>query len=322
MNVVDAAIENLTSPIVLAFVAGVVAALARSSLRLPEQISKAISIYLLLAIGVKGGVSLSVADLGEVVGPAIATLALGVGTPVIAFGACSRIGRFNRIDSAALAAHYGSVSLVTFAAAITFVEALDLEPEGFMPALLTLLEIPAIVIALAIANRGAADGDRASIGATLRHVLPEPSVVLLVAGLVIGWIAGSDGYDQVAGFLDAPFRGILMLFMLQMGVLAGEHLRSLRRSAMSLVGLAIGLPLVNGTLGAVAGSLAGLSLGGTVVLATMAASASYIAAPAAVQLALPSANPAYYLLASIGITFPFNLAVGIPLYYEIATAVS
>lgn len=356
MDVLDAAFSNLTTPAVIAFAFGIVATLLKSDLKLPDQIAQGITIFLLLAIGIKGGVSLANTPLAEIVGPALGTLALGIGTPIVAYALWRKVGRMGVTDGAALAAHYGSVSLVTFAASLNYLETLDVVPEGFLPALLTILEIPAIIVALVIAKArapkeervprsvGAAAADAViepatpagasgpgpgsprhendpaqGVGAVLLHVLPERSVMLLVGGLLIGWVGGERGYEQIGPFFEGPFLGVLTLFLLQMGVMAANHLRDLRTVGWRLVLLAIVIPIVNGALGVLMGKATGLDLGGATVLGCMAASASYIAAPAAVSMALPKANPGYYLTASIGITFPFNVALGIPLYYAMAT---
>ncbi|ACO46682.2 hypothetical protein Deide_17120 [Deinococcus deserti VCD115] len=311
---------NLLSPMVLAFVLGVVAVLVRSDLRLPEELYTVLSIYLLFAIGLKGGAELSVTPLGEVILPALATVALGILFPILAYGVLRRVGRMSVADSAAVAAHYGSVSAVTFTAVITTMAALRVPVEGFMPALLALMEAPAIVVALTIARSrmpGAAPG---GLGEVWREILTGRSLFVLIGGLVVGLLSGKAGLAQVAPFFVEPFRGALVLFLLEMGTVAAARIRDLRKVGPFLVAFGILTPIVFGFVGVVAGTLSGLSLGGTTVMAVMAASASYIAAPAAVRIALPQANPAYYLGSSLGVTFPFNLSIGIPLYYAMAQA--
>lgn len=315
MDILDAAARNLTTPPVIAFLVGIVAVLARSTVRLPDQVATFITYYLLLAIGVKGGYALSGASLSEVSLPLLATLVVGLVTPLLAYALFRRLGRFSVVDAAALCAHYGSVSMVTYVESQNFLDAIPVTYEGYLSALLVVLEVPAIILALVIANRGRDDGQRSDIRHTLGHVLPEPSIVLLLGGLAIGWIGGDRGWEATKGFFDAPFRGVLTVFLLQMGIVAAGHLKHLRRKDLQLVAFGICIPLMNGVIGALAGKAAGLSLGGATVLACMAASASYIAAPAAMQMALPQANPGYYLPAAIGITFPFNVVFGIPLYY-------
>jgi hypothetical protein len=324
MPSLDIILSNLTSPVVLAFVLGIVAALVRSDLRLPTDIYAAISIYLLLAIGLKGGAELSVTAFADVVAPAAATLVIGILTPLSAYAVARRFGGFEVADAAALAAHYGSVSMVTFLACMTFLQTLGVPFEAYAPALVVLLEIPAIVVGLGIARAklGSEGETGGSWAATLHEIFAGRGIVLLLGGLVIGWLAGKPGMAKVEGFFVAPFQGVLTLFLLEMGIVAARRLRDLRTTGLFLVAFGTVMPLAHGALGAFLGSLAGLSLGGTTVLAVLAASASYIAAPAAVRIALPQANPSYYLTASLGITFPFNLTIGIPYCYWMAQLVS
>ena len=312
----DILLASLLSPVVLAFALGALAVAVKSDLELPDPLYQALSIYLLLAIGLKGGVALSKTPLGEVVGPVGATFALGVVTPLIAYNVLRRLGRIDRTNAAALAAHYGSVSAVTFIAAQAVAAYAGHPSEGFMPALVAVLEVPAIVVGLMIAY---ARGERAgSWQEALKEVATGRSIVLLLGGMAIGWIAGEDGTASISPFFVAGFQGALMLFLLDMGMTAARRLRDLRSVGPFLVAFGVGMPIVHGALGVWLGGVAGLSVGGAAVLGAMVSSASYIAAPAAIRVGLPEANPAYYLTASLGITFPFNLTVGIPIYLTIA----
>lgn len=317
MENIAALTANLLSPIILAFGLGVVASLVRSDLRLPEPLYSGLSIYLLLAIGLKGGVELNRTPLGDFVWPALLTLLLGVLTPVIAYNVLRRLGRFDRVNSAAIAAHYGSVSAVTFIVAISYGAATGQAPEGFMPALVAILEVPAIVVALMIAFTR--DRRAGSWQAALHEVLAGRSVILLVGGLLIGLAVGPAGFEPVSPFFVSGFQGALTLFLLEMGIVAARRLKDLREVGAFLVGFGILLPIAHGFLGVWLGGMAGLSIAGSAVLGAMVSSASYIAAPAAVRIALPEANPTYYLTASLGITFPFNVTLGIPLYYAMAS---
>lgn len=319
MEILELLRANLLSPMVLAFVLGIVATLVHSDLKLPEELYSALSIYLLLAIGLKGGAELAETSPAQLWAPALATLALGVTIPLVAYAVLRRFGRFSVADAAALAAHYGSVSAVTFAATQTFLDRLAVSYEGFMPTLVALLEVPAILIALLVARM--ASGEGGSWGEALRELLSGKSILLLVGGLLIGWLAGKEGFAQVSPLFVDLFKGALTLFLLELGMVAARRLRDFRRVGGFLLGFAILMPLAAGIVGVLLGRLSGLSVGGAVVLAALAASASYIAAPAAVRIALPQANPGYYLTASIGITFPFNLAAGIPIYYGIASLI-
>ncbi|MFN9268178.1 MAG: sodium-dependent bicarbonate transport family permease [Planctomycetaceae bacterium] len=320
---------NLVSPLTLCFALGLFARAIRSQLALPRDLYNSLSIYLLFALGLKGGVELSHSPLAQLAAPAAVTLLLGCLTPVSAYFVLRRLGRFGISDAAGIAAHYGSVSAVTFIAAQQFTTSAGAPAEGFMPTLLTLLEIPGIQVALAIgafqlARQQASPGEAAGPSGPSRlwgvchELCCAPSTLLLVGGLIIGVAVGVEGWRPVQPVFEGLFKGLLALFLLEMGLTAGARLGDLRSSGLFLLAFGTVLPVLHGLLGAWLGSLAGLSLGGTTVLAAMAASASYIAAPPAVRMALPEANPTCYLTASLAITFPFNLMVGIPLYYRFA----
>ena len=317
---------NIFNPITLAFVLGVIAKLIKSEFHLPKEVYLGISIFLLFAIGLKGGVELAAAPFSVIIYPAIATLIIGAITPISSYLTLRKLGRFSVADSAGIAAHYGSVSAVTFIAAQTFVsEMISRDPhlpalEGFMPSLLTLLESPGIHIALAIGALKSAHKEK-STSKVLHEVLTGRTMVLLVGGLIIGALIGEKNWAMVSGLYDTKgpiFRGLLSLFLLEMGVVAGSRLEDLKKVGPFLLGFGIIMPIVHGSLAIALGNLAGLSIGGCTVLAAMAASASYIAAPPAVRITLPEANPTLYLTSALAITFPFNVLVGIPLYFEIA----
>ncbi len=314
---------NFLSPLVLAFLLGIFAKIVRSELTLPKDIYSGISLYLLLALGLKGGVELSLTTFHEIALPGLVTLLLGVITPITAYFAFRKLGRFSGIDSAAIAAHYGSVSAVTFIAATQFVYSMGGEVEGYMPTLLTLLESPGIHIGLAMGaihrlNSKTLTSQKGSPHSVLHEILTARSMLLLIGGLIIGFLIGEKGYQPIKPFFEGGFKGALVLFLLEMGLIAGERLKDLARSGVRILILGILLPILHGTLGVTLGYWAGLSTGGATVLGAMAASASYIAAPPAVRMTLPEANPAYSLTASLVVTFPFNLLAGIPIYYAIA----
>jgi hypothetical protein len=283
-------------------------------------------------------VELSHSEFGTIFWPAVATLVIGCLTPVTSYFVLRRLGKFNIADSAGIAAHYGSVSAVTFIAAQQFMASQKLPVEGFLPTLLTLLESPGIHIALAIgafqlsrdpqalgqpagstvgALHAPANHSR-PLGEILHEVLTARSMILLVGGLIIGAAMGEKGYQSVAPFYDGLFKGALTLFILEMGMVAASQLDDLKRAGAFLLGFGVLMPVIHGSLAVVLGYWSGLSVGGCTVLAAMAASASYIAAPPAVRMTLPQANPTYYLTASLAITFPFNILAGIPLYFQLA----
>ncbi|QGM21442.1 sodium-dependent bicarbonate transport family permease [Spiribacter sp. 2438] len=313
------AVNNLTSPIILFFVLGMAAALARSDLSIPEAIAKGLSIYLLFAIGFKGGVS--VADHGvdlTLVLSLLAGLVLSLALPFIAFGLLKGMTRLSVTDAAALAGHYGSISIVTFVAATSVATSAGFQPEGYMVAVAAVMEAPAILSALWIVTRFGRQSAEMEED-VLREILLNGSIVLLVGAFIIGWITGDEGMAMVAPFIDAPFQGVLCLFLLDMGLLAGRGIRKSRGVLTpGLFGFGVLMPLVGASIGALTGTLLGLSPGGVMTFMALAASASYIAVPAAMRVALPEANPAVYLTMSLAVTFPFNLTLGIPLYLIIA----
>ncbi len=321
MTTTDLLAHNLLSPVILSFVLGVIAKLTRSDLAFPEALSKTLAIFLLLAIGMKGGMALDAARLDQVAWAALATVLIGVAIPCWTYVITRRLGRFTVADAASLAAHYGSTSAVTFLATVAFLTSAGQPPEGFMPALLALMEVPAIVVALVLLRRcqPAATGDTTSMGRVIYQVMASKSILLLLGGLVIGWASGREGMAEVSAFFVAPFKGVLCLFLLELGMVAAGQLGELRARWRFLIPFAVLMPLAHGGLGVLAGHYAGLSPAGATVLGTLAASASYIAAPAAMRIANPSANHALALAASLGVTFPFNLALGIPLYHAFAT---
>ncbi len=311
--------ETLFSPVILFFVLGALAAFARSDLVFPEALSKALSIYLMCAIGLKGGVL--VAGNGATVDlllAAAAGLTLSMTIPLIGFFLLRGVGRLDPVNAAAVAAHYGSVSVVTFIAGDQLLSDAGLPPAGYMVAVLALMETPAIIVGLFLARRfGGADMATAG-GSLWRETLLNGSVVLLVGSFVIGMIIGKPGFEPLTPVFETGFTGLLCLFLLDMGLLAARRLRNTRSLTVRLVAFAIIFPLLNGTLGVMIGGLLGLDVGTSTALGILGASASYIAVPAAMRLALPKADAGLYLTMSLAITFPFNITVGIPVYTAIA----
>jgi hypothetical protein len=316
MDLLGLAAANLGTPMVLSFALGVFAALARSDLSMPEAAAKFLSIYLLFAIGFKGGVSVNESGLDARLGLALfAGVALSLAIPVVAFGILRMGTRLDAVDAAAVAAHYGSISIVTFVAATAALTVQGIGAEGYMVAVAAAMEAPAVLVGLWLASRSRPDAREDADGALLREILLNGSIVLLVGSFVIGWITGPDGRTEIAPFIDAPFRGILCLFLLDMGLVAGRGMRqSLPLLDARLVAFGLAMPLVGAAIALPVALALGLSQGGAALLMTLAASASYIAVPAALRVALPEANPSIYLTLSLGITFPFNLTLGIPLY--------
>jgi uncharacterized protein len=320
-DILSLAAGNLLSPMILCFALGLFAALARSELTVPEAVAKGMSIYLLFAIGFKGGAAL--ADHGidsHLITALIGGVTLSFALPFVAFAMLRTFTRLSPLDAAAVAGHYGSISIVTFVTATSVLAGRGIDAEGYMVAVAAAMEAPAIISALWLATRA---GTGSRMDADLwREILLNGSIVLLVGSFAIGLITGADGMARIDSFIVSPFQGVLCLFLLDMGLVAGRGLRQ-SRGVLGTRAVAFGLimPLVGATAGLGVGLAIGLSVGGTALLMTLAASASYIAVPAAMRVALPEANPSIYLTLSLGITFPFNITIGIPTYVAIALAV-
>ena len=305
-------------PVVLFFVLGLTAGLLRAELRLPAAIYEFLTVLLLLTIGLKGGVELARQPFWPLLPQMLAVIVLGVILTLAAFPILRTAGGMTRADAAAVAAHYGSVSVGTYAVAVAYLAYRHLPFEEHMALLVVLLEVPAIVVGILLA-RGI-DG-RTEWRRMGREVFLGKSMVLLLGGLAIGRLAGADGIAPIAPLFLDLFKGVLALFLLEMGLIAASHAGSLRRHGLFLMAFGLVMPVASGALGTVVGWSLGLSLGGSILMATMLASASYIAVPAAMRMSVPEANPALSLAASLGVTFPFNILVGIPLYHRIAVYV-
>ena len=317
---------NLLSPMVLSFALGLIAALARSDLSIPQAMAKAMAIYLLFAIGFKGGVQ--VADHGldtQLVIVLVAGAILSFVLPLLAFTLLKMSTRLSVIDAAAVAAHYGSISIVTFVAATQLLASKGIDYEGYLVATAAVMESPAIVAALWLVrkDRQRPDDNDEYNGDTrseaVREILLNGSIVLLVDSFAIGWMTGSEGMAMIGSFITDPFKGVLCLFLLDMGLLAGRSLQASRNQlSAGLIAFAIYMPLLSAAIAALTIPLLGLSVGGAALFMTLAASASYIAVPAALRIVLPEAQPGIYLTASLAVTFPFNLIAGIPIYIAVA----
>ncbi|MEO0495748.1 MAG: sodium-dependent bicarbonate transport family permease [Pseudomonadota bacterium] len=327
----ETALATLLSPIILFFLLGLGAALLRSQTTVPEAFAKGLAIYLMMAIGLKGGVEMAKNPLTiEVVAVLIAGIILSFAIPVLAFAILRATTRLNATDAAAAAAHYGSISIVTFVAATDALERLGVEASGHLVAVAALMEAPAIISALVIISRmdrqpkdrasAMADADR---GELVREVLLNASVVVLLGALFIGWIAGEEGTAGIAPFFTGLFQGVLCLFLLDMGLSAGRGLRNgWRQLGFGTIAFGLYMPVVSACIAAIIAWALGMPAADAALLITLTASASYIAVPAAMRLALPKARPSVYLTLSLGITFPFNVIFGIPLYIGMANFVA
>ena len=312
--------NNLLSPIILSFVLGFVAAIVRSDLTIPEAMAKALSIYLLFAIGFKGGVSVASNefDIGVLMALIVGVL-LSLLLPILAYALLKVLTRLDNLNAAAVAGHYGSISIVTFVAATSALELYGISSEGYMVAVAAAMEAPAIVTALWLVSRG--DGASRMQAGMWQEILLNGSIVLLIGAFVIGLLTGTDGMQEVESFIVTPFKGVLCLFLLDIGLVAGRSLlQSHKLITRGLLAFGVLMPVLGSAIGLVLALLLNLSEGGAVLLMVLSASASYIAVPAAMRVALPEANAGIYLSLSLGITFPFNLTLGIPLYLAAANA--
>jgi uncharacterized protein len=315
----DLLTANLLSPIVMAFALGAIAGFVRSELELPDPVLKLLSIYLLLSIGLTGGRELAQVRFAEVSALFAAAAALTVVIPVATYAVLRRLGGFDVANAAAVAAHYGSVSSVTFFAALAFARTMERPSEGYLTAVVALMEF-AVVIALAIARWGksrAAGGFR--LGDMMLDTLRGRGILLLTGGMTIGYVAADADWQRIAPFYEHLFRGFLMLFLLEMGMTAARQIRQFAQVGIFMTGFAIAAPIVFGATGLLTGWALGLSQGGAFVLGAVCASSSYIDAPAACRASLPEASPGIYLTASLGVTFPFNLLVNLPLLFMAST---
>jgi hypothetical protein len=317
------ALANLLIAPVLFFALGAGAQAFRSDLKFPPDLVKALSIYLLVAIGLHGGAELAHADLGIAARSVLAALALGTGLPLLCFVVLTRLGRIDGLNAAAIAAHYGSVSAATFLTAVAWLQSRDIAFENYPLIMLAVMESPAIIVGLLLAQgvRRPADGKSSGsgMGRTLLNALTHGSIVLLLGSMVIGAVISPASMQAVEPFFRNIFMGALCLYLLELGMVAAQRLGEFRKVGGFLVGFGLLMPLVGGALGLAIGHYGlGFGAGGSTLVAVLGASASYIAVPPAVRMAIPEANPSLYLTLSLGITFPFNVVLGIPLYYSLA----
>ncbi len=313
-------LQNLLTPPVLFFFLGVIAVLVRSDLEIPAPLPKLFSLYLLLAIGFKGGLELQHSGISGPVLPTIAAAVLmSLAVPLLSF-AVLRL-KLDPFNAAAIAATYGSISAVTFITAESFLETQKLPHDGFMVAALALMESPAIIVGLLLvklaSNQDRPNNGRMRWGAVLHEAILNGSVYLLVGSLVIGYLSAGNSpqsVEKMLPFTDKLFYGALSFFLLDMGIVAAQRLGDLRRAGSFLIAFSVLMPLFNALVGALIARGLGLEAGNALLFVVLCASASYIAVPAAMRMTVPEANPSYYISTALGLTFPFNIIVGIPLY--------
>jgi len=319
MPSIDLLLTNFLQPIVLAFLLGTLAGAVKSELELPEAVVKLLSIYLLFSLGITGGRELAKADVGTLWPLIGITILMTFAIPTLAYIITRRLGRMDISNSAAIAAHYGSVSTATFFASMSFATAMGTPAEGYMAAMVALMEfgvIYSLIIARVAMGRTKSGGVQA--WELFLSVIRGRGILLLVGGMLIGYIATDKQWQQISPFYEGLFRGMLMLFLLEMGITAARQIKAFRQVGVFMAGFGILMPLMHGLVGVSLGHLAGMTVGGAFVFGAICASASFIDAPAACRASLPEANPGIYLTSSLGVTLPFNLLLGLPLYYQYA----
>ena len=311
-------ISNLTNPTLLFFLLGILATLVKSDLQIPESSSKFISLYLLFAIGFKGGQELSHSTFTAEIGYSLLFgLAMSASIPIYSFFILKR--KLSVSDSCAVAAAFGSVSAVTFVAASSYLEAQNITFGGHMVAVMALMEAPAIIIAVILMDRydSDSDGDR-NIWTIARHSLTNGSVLMVMGSLIIGLVADSKQAEGIKPFTTDIFKGFLAIFLLDMGMITARRFGAFRRYGWFVTAAALLILAINGCLATLVSGLITQDVGNQTIFGVLAASASYIAVPAAMRLAAPKADPGLYIPVALGVTFPFNITIGLALYYYLA----
>lgn len=322
-------LNNLLTPSILFFCLGFLAQVIRSDLKLPPELIKSITIYLLLSVGIHGGIELAHVNFSAAVPSIFTAIFLGISVPIIAYFIIRKIGKIDPLNAIAIATHYGSVSAGTFLTAIAFLEMSNVYFEKQPIIMLAIMESPAILIGLIMAaycrklyaQRTAVSANTTS--ELIREAFTNGSVLLLIGGMVIGDIATEKSIKSILPFFDQLFMGVLTIFLLAMGMEAGKKMHDFKVAGKFLIAFGILMPILLGTAGVLIGiHVLGFGVGGATLVGVLAASASYIAVPPAMRMAIPEANPSIYLTLSLGVTFPFNVVIGIPLYYSLANYLS
>lgn len=325
MNIIELFIQNLLSPPILFFILGIISGLLKSDLNVPEQISRYFAIYLMMAIGFKGGAAISETPEAnaEILFTIIAGIVTGFTQPFIGYKLLRLTTKIDIATASALSAHYGSVSMVTFVTAVGFLSSNGVVYGGHIVGILALMEAPAIFTGLYIAHRANPKTIKSSVKATpklSKEIFTNGAILLLTGSFLIGWASGKSGMEKMTGFLVDPFHGILAFFLLDMGILVAKQIHYIKEFNIKLLLFGIYMPLIGATIGLLISMIIGLDTGTGMLFIVLVASASYIAVTAAMKLALPEAKAGIYLPMSLAITFPFNIAIGIPLYYRLAEA--
>ncbi|RNJ79637.1 MAG: sodium-dependent bicarbonate transport family permease [Nitrosopumilus sp. H8] len=336
MEVLELIQSNLLTPIVLFFLFGIIAARIKSDLKIPEAISEFLPIYLLAAIGLHGGIEMRNTGFERMLVPMLVAIGLSLLFTINHYQILRRLGKFNLYDSYALASTYGAVGAVTFSVGLSFLRDQGVTSEGYLAAVLAVLEPVAFILAIFMTNMAAAKqlrakkqsagGDEIDVGVqktrlsgVLRESVTGKAIVILLGSIVIGYVIGSEGFEPISIVFEEMFVGAIVIFMIEMGVIAGQRLEDIKRVGVFLTAFAIVMPTINGIVGVVVATVMGLSLGGSVMFGLLLASASFIAAPAVLRHAIPEAKPSLYITSALGITFPYNIIVLLPIMFAVST---
>ena len=339
MDILELIQSNLLTPIVLFFLFGIIAARIKSDLKMPEAISEFLPIYLLAAIGLHGGIEMRKTGFEEMLVPMLVAIGLSLLFTLNHYQILRRLGKFNIFDSYALASTYGAVGAVTFSVGLSFLKNQGVSSEGYLAAILAVLEPVAFILAIFLTNMAVSkqirtkkqsipDDEELDIGmkqtsTKLSQVLKESitgkAIVILLGSIVIGYIIGKEGFEPISIVFDELFTGAIVIFMIEMGIIAGQRLEDIKKVGIFLTSFSIIIPTINGIIGVLVSTALGLSLGGAVMFGLLLASASFIAAPAVLRHAIPQANPSLYITSALGITFPYNIIVLLPIMFTIST---
>ncbi|NND86763.1 MAG: sodium-dependent bicarbonate transport family permease [Nitrosopumilus sp.] len=345
MDILQLIQANLLTPIILFFLFGIIAARIKSDLKIPEAISEFLPIYLLAAIGLHGGIEMRNTGFENMLVPMFVAIGLSLLFTLNHYQILRRLGKFNIFDSYALASTYGAVGAVHFSVGLSFLKNQGVTSEGYIAAILAVLEPLAFILAIFMTNMavskqikakkqsfGNDDSTEIDIGLSqtktktkLSHVLRESitgkAIVILLGSIVIGYIIGEEGFESIRIVFDDMFTGAIVIFMIEMGIIAGQRLDDIKKVGIFLTAFAMIIPLFNGIIGVLVSTALGLSIGGAVMFGLLMASASFIAAPAVLRHAIPQAKPSLYITSALGITFPFNIIVTLPILFSISTLV-
>jgi hypothetical protein len=343
MEILQLIQSNLLTPIILFFLFGIIAARIKSDLKIPEAISEFLPIYLLAAIGLHGGIEMRNTGFENMLIPMFVAIGLSLLFTLNHYQILRRLGKFNIFDSYALASTYGAVGAVTFSVGLSFLKNQGVTSEGYLAAILAILEPVAFIMAIFLTNMAVSKQIRAKkqsftndelsdidvglketktkLSQVLHESLTGKAIVILLGSIVIGYMIGEEGFSSISIVFDQMFTGAIVIFMIEMGIIAGQRLGDIKKVGIFLVAFAVIMPTFNGIIGVLVATAMGLSLGGAVMFGLLLASASFIAAPAVLRHSIPQANPSLYITSALGITFPFNIIVLLPIMFIVSTIV-